>query len=362
MTDSAGNVSNRTPVLWAIVITVLVLGTGPLLNAAPELVGFLVFLPAMVAGVGSVGQTAAVSAWIVLASLFTVLRHPAQHLALDLTLVLFSVAFGCFSVYLCRWRISRTAETARFRSAATAMQRHLLRPLPQVTEDVLVAGVYEPVQEENLVGGDIYDVMETAYGTRMMVADVQGKGLPALGATFAVIGAFREAAHREPTLTALVGALEQAVVRQNHYASEAGESERFVTALILSVDAGSEVQVVNCGHPLPYILGPEGVSHLELEAVNLPLGLAALVEEPRTVGWFDFRASETLLLYTDGLIEGRSSDGAFFPLEERLEELCDARPGQLAEALWEQLRAFTGARQQDDIAMLALVRVPRRER
>jgi hypothetical protein len=79
MTDSAGNASDRTPVLWAIVITVLVLGTGPLLNAAPELVGFLVFLPATVAGVGSVGQTAAVSAWIVLASLVTVLRHPAQH-------------------------------------------------------------------------------------------------------------------------------------------------------------------------------------------------------------------------------------------------------------------------------------------
>lgn len=357
-----GNVSNRASLLWTIGITVLVLGLGPLLSRAPELVGLLVFLPAMVAGVGTVRQTAWVSSWIVLATVGAVLERPAQHPGVSIALVVFSVAFGSFAVYLCHWRISRTEETARFRSAAAAMQRHLLRPLPQLTDEVLLSGVYEPLQEENLVGGDIYDVMQTAYGTRVMLADVQGKGLSSLGAAFAVIGAFRETAHREPTLTGLVEALEQAVVRQNHYATEAGEPERFVTALVLDVDAGPEAQVVNCGHPLPYLIGPEGVSHLQLETADVPLGLGALVSEPRTVGWFDFRADETLLLFTDGLVEGRARDRTFFPLEERLEQLGDLTPDRLTESLWEQARAFTGDRQQDDIAVLALRRAPRAQR
>ncbi|MFC1402730.1 MULTISPECIES: PP2C family protein-serine/threonine phosphatase [Streptacidiphilus] len=356
MTERTGSVSNRASLLWTAGITVLVLGTGPLLSSAPELAGFLVFLPATIAAVGTVRQTVWVSAWIVLATAGALLQQPASHLAVDIALVVFSVAFGALAVYLCHWRISRTEQTTRLRSAATAMQRQLLRPLPQVTHEVLVAGVYDPLQEESLVGGDIYDVIETAYGTRVLLADVQGKGLPALGTAFAVIGAFREAAHREPTLTGVVEALEHAVVRQNHYAGEAGEPERFVTALVLGLDADPEAQVVNCGHPLPYILGPRGVSRLQLQGAHVPLGLGALVADVRTVDWFDLAADETLLLYTDGLIESRDREGSFFPLEERLQEIGEVTPSQLADLLRVQVRAFTGGRQQDDIAVLALRR------
>lgn len=49
----------------------------------------------------------------------------------------------------------------RLRSTAAAMQRQILRPLPLLTDDVLVDGVYEPVQQDKLVGGDIYDVAAT---------------------------------------------------------------------------------------------------------------------------------------------------------------------------------------------------------
>jgi serine phosphatase RsbU (regulator of sigma subunit) len=120
--------------------------------------------------------------------------------------------------------------------------------------------VYEPVQQDELVGGDIYEVAATSWGTRVLIGDVQGKGLAALGPAIAVVGAFREAAHREPTLTVLVDTLEAAVVRHNDFSGQRGEPERFVTALVVGVDKGAEAQIVVCGHTPPYVLHDEAVT------------------------------------------------------------------------------------------------------
>jgi serine phosphatase RsbU (regulator of sigma subunit) len=103
---------------------------------------------------------------------------------------------------MCHRRIARNERMARLRFTATAMQREILAPLPQHTPEVVVSGVYEPVDEDKLVGGDVYDVVASPFGTRVLIGDVQGKGLPAIGAAFSIIGAFREAAYREPELVA----------------------------------------------------------------------------------------------------------------------------------------------------------------
>jgi serine phosphatase RsbU (regulator of sigma subunit) len=348
--------SRRTSFLWIAGICLLLGCSGPLLNSAPELAGFLAFIPALAAGVGSVRQTVWVSAVVVVVTVVSVVSSPRSRWEVNVGLVLCSVLFGVFAVFVCRRRIIHTEATVRLQSAATAMQRHLLRTLPHAAEGIRLTGIYEPVQDESLVGGDVYDIADTLYGTRIMVADVQGKGLPALGASFAVVGAFREAAHREPTLTGLVEALEQGVVRQNGYANEAGEPERFVTALVLGLDGGAEVQMVNCGHPLPYLIGSRGVAHPPMPEADLPLGLGALVGGPRAVGSFLLEPNQTLLIYTDGLDEGRAPDGALFPLEERLAGLAYEPPDKIIESLYRQLRAFTANRQSDDITMLALHR------
>lgn len=219
--------------------------------------------------------------------------------------------------------------------------------------------MYEPLQEERLVGGDIYDVVDSPFGTRVLIGDVQGKGLAAVGSAFAVIGAFREAAHREPTLTALVDALDAAVVRHNSYATHTGDDERFVTALIICVDAETEVQAVNCGHVLPHVLDHGTVTTPDLDP-GVPLGLAELAHEPTTVGWFDFPEGATLLLSTDGLTETRSADGTFYPVDERLSKYVGLSPTELPQALHEDARAFAGrGGPHDDVAVLTVRRSPR---
>lgn len=360
--DTAIHTPSTRNVVWATVATTavgvaLVLLTG----AAVFLLGLLVFLPAFAAALCTPRQTALVSAWVTAFVIVPVFIRSEEHFVDRVILALFAIGFGALAVYSSRMRITREGALVRLRSTAAAMQRQILRPLPVLTEDVLVDGVYEPLQQDKLVGGDIYDVAATPWGTRVLIGDVQGKGLPAIGMAIDMVGAFREAAHREPTMTLLIDALEAAVVRHNDYAAQRGEPERFVTALVLGVGAGTETQVITCGHIPPYLVEDDVVTAVGAENEHVPLGLANLVDEPRTVEWFSFPAGATLLLCTDGLTEARSPDGTFYPLETRLAGRVDISVGRLIGSLVDDVRDFTAGSQQDDLAVLTVRRAPHQE-
>ncbi|WP_326767559.1 serine/threonine-protein phosphatase [Streptomyces sp. NBC_01591] len=349
-------------VIAVVSVTVLVAALGALSESPVWLLGLLVFLPGAASALCTVRQTRFVFAWTALVVIVAMFLRPGDEAPwLDrILMVLLTLVLGSASVYACHRRISREQETLRLRSTAAAMQRHILRPLPVLTDDVLVDGVYEPVQEDRLVGGDIYDVVVSPWGTRVLIGDVQGKGLPAVGAAFAVIGAFRATAHREPTLTALVDALDASVVQHNSYAAQTGDDERFVTALIVNVDAHEEVQAINCGHVLPQVLQDATVTTPALTS-GVPLGLAELAAEPTTVDWFAFPPGATLLLTTDGLTETRAADGAFYPVTESLTQRVSLPSTDLPRALYDDARAFAGeGDQHDDVAILSVRRSPYR--
>ncbi|MFC9651897.1 MULTISPECIES: PP2C family protein-serine/threonine phosphatase [unclassified Streptomyces] len=350
--------SNGAVLLWVVGLTALILVIGLLTGTGVRLVSLLVFLPAFAAAFCNVQQTVFSACWSTAAMALSLAYHPAPDQGDDIAALTLTVVFGVLSVLGCRYRIGHESEMLRLRSTATAMQRSILRPLPLLTDQVLMDGVYEPIQEDKLVGGDIYDLAASPYGTRVLIGDVQGKGLPAIGTAFAVIGAFREAAYRETTLPGLVDALEQAVVRHNAIAAEAREPERFVTALVLCIDDTPTVQAICCGHPRPYLLGPGPAVSVLLDEADLPLGLGSLASAARTVGRFDFPFDTTLLLCTDGLTEARAPDGTFFPLRKRLAEDAELPPKRLARSLHTVSRAFAAGHQQDDIAVLALRRAP----
>ncbi|MEV0971133.1 PP2C family protein-serine/threonine phosphatase [Microtetraspora glauca] len=351
-----------TPMLvaWLLgltaVIVVLDIATGAGIRLAPV----LIFLPAFIAGVGTVRQTVAASVWVslvVLGSAFYI----GGSFTDSLIAMVFTAGFGALSVIGCRYRIHRDEEVTRLRSAAAALQRQLLRPLPVRTEQVVVDGAYQPVEEDSMVGGDIYEVAASPYGTRVLIADVQGKGLPAIGTAFAVLGAFREVAHREPALTMIVDTLESAVTRHNYFAMQTGEPERFVTALIIDIDSGTKVQTVNCGHIPPYLLRAGHAEPVALPGTGVPLGLGRLSREPHVVERFAFPHEATLLLCTDGVTEARDGNGDFYPLGARLRRWADVPPDRLAATLRADLARFTGGNPRDDIAVLVLHRESARQ-
>lgn len=341
-----------TAVLTTVIVLLDVL-TGRDLPVIP----LLVVVPALASVFCTVRQTVAVAVWIVV--VVVVARVVSTGAFWDVAFTVGFTMLACaLGVVACSARIRHAIEIAGLRSAAVALQRQILRPLPVFTGRVAVHGIYEPVEEDRFVGGDIYEVVDSPYGPRVIIGDVQGKGLAAIGSGFAALGAFREAAIREPTLTGVADALEDAVVRHNAFSAQTGEMERFVTALVLGFDEYARVQAVNCGHLPPRLLHEGTASMVPLRRASVPLGLAELGGEPRGVEWFDFPPGAVLLAFTDGVTEARDASGAFYPLDDRLGHWAAYGPREILDALHADLEEFSGGVRRDDVAALALLGAP----
>ncbi|MFD4902420.1 PP2C family protein-serine/threonine phosphatase [Streptomyces sp. NPDC058411] len=357
----ASRIGNWALALWLLLLTAVVVVLDALTGNDLPVIPLLVVLPALASVFCTVRQTTAVAAWVTLVVVGS--RIASTGAFWDVVFLIgFSALASALGVVACAARIRHATEMARLRSAAVALQRQILRPLPVTTQEVCAHGIYEPIEEDRFVGGDIYEVVQSPHGTRVIIGDVQGKGLPAIGAGFAALGAFREAAVREPELTAVADAVEDAVVRHNAFSAENGEAERFVTALLLGFDGGDRVRAVNCGHLPPRLLYDGAASAVALHRTSVPLGMADLGGEARAAEWIDFPPGAALMVYTDGVTEARDAAGAFYPFDERLRAWAGRDPDQVLEALQADLAEFSGGVRRDDVAVLVLSRPPAGEK
>ncbi|MFJ4839562.1 PP2C family protein-serine/threonine phosphatase [Streptomyces sp. NPDC088746] len=353
----ASRIANWALALWLLLLTVAVVLLDALTGNELPLIPLMVVLPALASVFCSVRQTTAVAVWVTLVVVGS--RIASTGAFWDVVFLIgFTALASALGVVACAARIRHATEVARLRSAAVALQRQILRPLPVVTRQLCAHGLYEPIEEDRFVGGDIYEVVQSPYGTRVIIGDVQGKGLPAIGTGFAALGAFREAAVREPELTAVADAVEDAVVRHNAFSAETGEDERFVTALLLGFGGGERVRAVNCGHLPPRLLCDGRVSAVALHRTSVPLGMADLSADGRAAEWIGFPPDAALLVFTDGVTEARDESGTFYPLDERLRLWAGREPDQVLEALQADLEGFSGGVRRDDVAVLVLSRPP----
>ncbi|WP_237323734.1 PP2C family protein-serine/threonine phosphatase [Streptomyces sp. MOE7] len=192
-----------------------------------------------------------------------------------------------------------------------------------------------------------------------MIGDVQGKGMPAIGAGLEVLASFREAAHHQDTLESVAERMEQALTRYNARSVEQGTDERFVTALLMEISGPAGAprgRVLSCGH-IPYYLVRGGEVHERRDGEGwLPLGLGGLSGEPRRSVRIHPRPDDWVVLCTDGVTEARGADGTFYPLAERLAGWTDLEPAELARTLRTDLEGFTGGRLLDDATVLVVRR------
>ncbi|MDQ0792142.1 PP2C family protein-serine/threonine phosphatase [Streptomyces sp. B1I3] len=351
----AARIGNGTLALSLVSLTTGVVLLDALTGRGLPLIPLLIMLPALASVFCTVRQTVAVAVWVTLVVVGSQVASTGAFWDVAF-LIGFTVIGSALGVVACAARIRHAREMARLRSAAVALQRQILRPLPITTRQILAQGFYEPIEEDRYVGGDIYEVVQSPFGTRVIVGDVQGKGLPAIGAGFAALGAFREAAVREPDLTAVADAVEGAVCRHNAFSAETGEAERFVTALLLCFDGEEQVRAVNCGHVPPRLLCDGSASLVRLHRTSVPLGMGDLCAEARAEEWCPFPPGAALLVCTDGVTEARDATGAFYPLDERLGEWVGREPRQVVDALRNDLREYADGVRSDDVAVLLLSR------
>jgi phosphoserine phosphatase RsbU/P len=242
----------------------------------------------------------------------------------------------------------RDRREARLIRIAENVQRAILRPLPAELGGFAFASQYHAATPGTLVGGDLYDLTMTQFGLRLIVGDVKGKGLDAVGRCAAVIGAFREYAFAEPDLTKLAEQMD------TRLSVELG-IEDFVTAVFAEFAEG-EVRLVNCGHQPPVkvtaIDTVEKRGSLEVISPNPavpPLGL-----QPRPARQdVPLKPGERLLFYTDGLVESRDRAGRFLALDERLAgALADAELEECAHGVARMLLQHTGQELGDDVLLV----------
>ncbi|MFI9077339.1 PP2C family protein-serine/threonine phosphatase [Streptomyces sioyaensis] len=243
-------------------------------------------------------------------------------------------------------RQRREAELASVRSIAEVAQRVLLRPVPRSAGPLRIAVSYTSAVAEARIGGDLYEVVTSPAGVRIIVGDVQGKGLEAVESAAVVLGAFREAAHDEPDLPAVGERVERALNR--HLAGE-----RFVTAVLAEIGDGPQATLLNFGHPAPLVVRPAGaVAFAAPPDRALPLGLTlpgAGAPAPYEV---PFAPGDQMLFYTDGVTEARDAAGRFYPLDERAALLKDPDPEAALRSVREDLVDHAEGPLHDDAAML----------
>ncbi|WP_083502146.1 PP2C family protein-serine/threonine phosphatase [Sphaerimonospora mesophila] len=244
-------------------------------------------------------------------------------------------------------RTGRERELATVRLVAEAAQRVLLRPVPRRAGDLTVALSYTSAAAEAQIGGDLYEVVVTPEGVRLLIGDVQGKGLEAVETAAWVLGAFREAAYDQAELLGVAERLEASLARHL-------SGEKFVTAILAEVH-DDEIWLLNCGHPAPLVLGRDGGVHLaEPPEEAAPLGLAELGSpRPKPYG-VPFKDGDQILFYTDGVVEARDRSGVFYPLEERVRLLRAPDPQAALDELRADLLRHVGGPVPDDAAMLLL--------
>ncbi|MFD5542651.1 PP2C family protein-serine/threonine phosphatase [Streptomyces sp. NPDC127079] len=270
---------------------------------------------------------------------------PARELAVVLSALL-AVTLASALASAVRGRRERVLDAVR--SVAEAAQHAVLQPVPQSVGPFRVAVRYSAAAAEARIGGDFYALVSTPHGVRLIVGDVRGKGLPAVGTAALVLGVFREAAYDEPDLLAVVGRIERSLARN------LGPDD-FVTAVVVGHPGEGRLEMVNCGHAPPLLISASGeVVAAESTRPAPPLGLRALVDEPPCLEILPFSEGDQLLLYTDGVTEARDRARAFYPLAEGVARHVSDEPERVLTAVHDELLAHVGGRLHDDAALLLL--------
>ncbi|MGW1090451.1 PP2C family protein-serine/threonine phosphatase, partial [Streptomyces sp. NPDC002596] len=217
-------------------------------------------------------------------------------------------------------------------------------------------------QDEAEIGGDLFAFARAAHAaTRVVIGDVRGHGLAAIGEASLVLGAFREGAHRCATLPGLVAALGESVSRnlEDVADTEHDAGEHFITCLVLEIpDDLSAAEMINCGHPPPLLVHDQRVTVLYAQQPLPPLGVCERPIEDDRIDPFTFKGGDMLVLYTDGVIEARSPSGAFYPLAERLASFPTSSPDTLLHHVHRDLLTHIGGHPADDAALLVIERTP----
>jgi serine phosphatase RsbU (regulator of sigma subunit) len=258
----------------------------------------------------------------------------------------------------------RADETERALLLAQAQAQEAARlergltPTPMIAgSGTWVASCYRPGRRRALLGGDFYDAVATPDGKlRLLVGDVCGHG-----ADEAAIGACLRSAWRALAL-ACDGLADTIPILQEILEHERHLPSLFATLCTLEIlPATATARVIRAGHPAPIVITGDEVSDFDDSVGDAAIGVGATSWSERV---FDLPREWALLLYTDGIIEGRVGAGSERLGEAGLHRLVAERigprpswredPNSLLDELVAGAEELNGGPLVDDVAMILI--------
>ncbi|HEY7699092.1 MAG TPA: SpoIIE family protein phosphatase, partial [Vicinamibacteria bacterium] len=205
--------------------------------------------------------------------------------------------------------------------------------------------ILEPARQ---IGGDLYEYFVLDGKLTFVVGDVSGKGVGAALFMARAKTMFHTIARREPDLAEVLRAVNRGLCEEN-------EQGMFVTlfAGALDLETGG-LSYASAGHDPPVVVSGAAAEPRQLDVDGGPvLGLieASDYRAQRTT----LAAGDSLVLFTDGVSEALDEKGDFFTIDRLRELLAKTANADLAQKVYEAVKAFAGeAPQSDDITVMAV--------
>ena len=242
----------------------------------------------------------------------------------------------------------RELEVARVHAEENVRLERGLLPAPLVNDEQLVLNAhYRPGRRRALLGGDFYDAVQTADGTvHAVIGDVSGHGPDAAALGVSLRIAWRTLVIGGHSIQALLPTLQVVHGHERHH------SWMFTTLCMATIAPGQRRLTLRlAGHPSPLLITPDGIESMEPAKGEPPLGV---VDDARWTPYEHALPEQwSLLLYTDGLIEGRTGVGnarlGGDGLAAMLRGLDTSSPGLVA-TLVERAEELNGGPLLDDVA------------
>jgi len=185
---------------------------------------------------------------------------------------------------------------------AAQIQRSLL---PREVIAVQGLDLFAEYRAASSVGGDFYDVLWGGTDRlAVFVGDISGKGISAALLMARISSELRVAALAHVDPVAVLSAINAATL-------DRGQPELFFTAVYFTLDVKTgEIALANAGHPMPYVRRADGRVQPVTGGRACPIGILenAGFSATRSI----LERGDSLVLYTDGVIEAVGLDGSFY--------------------------------------------------
>ncbi len=232
---------------------------------------------------------------------------------------------------------------------AVDIQRKLIPSNFMKTEFFDSYGFYRPAYQ---IGGDYIDIIESSGNFIFAVGDVAGKGVSAALVTMIAKSVLNSTDIKVKNFQSSIERLNNFIY---NWFYDQEYTMTFITLLTtILVPKKKLLYYVNAGH-VPGIIVSSGGNIRELRPTSTPIGLFEKLK-PK-IGKLSVKKGDTMILYTDGLIEQIDKRGREFGIKRLISVISshlDESPEEITKYITEEFEKFSDSKVIDDIAILVV--------